>query len=65
MTAKLKVDNVSKDFTGRNGKLQALRDIRLDINEGEFLCIVGPSGCGKTTLLNIIAGLENIYKGRV
>jgi NitT/TauT family transport system ATP-binding protein len=65
MTAKLKVDNVSKDFTGRNGKLQALRDIRLDINEGEFLCIVGPSGCGKTTLLNIIAGLENVYKGRV
>lgn len=65
MTARLKVSNVSKQFTGRNGRLQALKDIDLEINDGEFLCIVGPSGCGKTTLLNIIAGLENVYKGRI
>jgi NitT/TauT family transport system ATP-binding protein len=63
--ARLKVSNVSKQFTGRNGRLQALKDIDLEINDGEFLCIVGPSGCGKTTLLNIIAGLENVYKGRI
>ena len=63
--ARLRVSNVSKQFTGRNGRLQALKDIDLEINDGEFLCIVGPSGCGKTTLLNIIAGLENVYKGRI
>lgn len=63
--ARLRVDNVSKIFAGRHGKLLALQDINLEINDGEFLCLVGPSGCGKTTLLNIIAGLENVYKGRI
>ncbi|TDE15123.1 ABC transporter ATP-binding protein [Jiangella asiatica] len=43
----------------------AFQDVDLDIEEGEFLCIVGPSGCGKTTLLNIIAGLERPTAGVV
>jgi iron(III) transport system ATP-binding protein len=50
----LRLDGVSKEF----GAFTALRDIRLDVTQGEFVCFLGPSGCGKTTLLRIIAGLE-------
>ncbi len=44
-------------------KKVVLKNINIAINEGEFLSIIGPSGCGKTTLLNIIANLEEDYKG--
>ncbi len=54
---KLKIDNVYKEYEGRNGKTVALNGVSLDIAENEFICVVGPSGCGKSTLLNIIAGL--------
>nr|WP_254429263.1 MULTISPECIES: putative 2-aminoethylphosphonate ABC transporter ATP-binding protein [unclassified Ruegeria] len=47
------------------GEFLALRDISLDINEGEFICFLGPSGCGKTTLLRAIAGLDLQTKGTV
>ena len=54
---KLKIDNVYKEYEGRNGKTVALNGVSLDIAENEFICVVGPSGSGKSTLLNIIAGL--------
>lgn len=54
---KLHIDNVRKEYDGRNGKMIALNGVNLDIMENEFICVVGPSGCGKSTLLNIIAGL--------
>lgn len=38
------------------GNVDVLRDVNLDVREGEFVCILGPSGCGKSTLLNIVAG---------
>ena len=50
----LRLEGVSKNF----GAFTALRDIRLDVAQGEFVCFLGPSGCGKTTLLRIVAGLE-------
>jgi iron(III) transport system ATP-binding protein len=50
----LELRGVTKTF----GSFTALRDIDLDVAQGEFVCFLGPSGCGKTTLLRIIAGLE-------
>ncbi len=60
MTA-LKLDNINKFF----GSEQILKDINLDVEEGEFVVFVGPSGCGKSTLLRVIAGLENATSGTV
>lgn len=51
--------------TRRFGEVTALDRIDLDIEQGEFVCILGPSGCGKTTLLRIIAGLEHPDSGDV
>lgn len=62
---KLKIDNVYKEYEGRNGKMVALNGVSLDIRENEFICVVGPSGCGKSTLLNIIAGLLEPTSGAV
>ncbi|MDD5350009.1 MAG: ABC transporter ATP-binding protein [Chthoniobacteraceae bacterium] len=62
--AKLFIDRVTKHFLTRGGKVHALEDITLQINEGDFVCLVGPSGCGKSTLLNIIAGLEKPDAGQ-
>lgn len=62
---KVKIDNVYKEYDGRNGKVIALNGMNLDIYENEFICIVGPSGCGKSTILNIIAGLLKATSGKV
>ena len=45
------------------GDVQVLRDIDLEVRDGEFMVFVGPSGCGKSTLLRTIAGLEDITGG--
>src|SRR5437899_4773215 len=63
--SKLAIDDVSKTFQAATGKVLALDRVNLQVNEGEFVCLVGPSGCGKTTLLNIIAGLEKPDSGSV
>jgi putative spermidine/putrescine transport system ATP-binding protein len=60
-TPLLKIQKVAKSF----GKNIVLRDISLDVAEGEFLTILGESGSGKTTLLRIIAGFENASAGEV
>jgi ABC-type Fe3+/spermidine/putrescine transport system ATPase subunit len=57
----LRIRNVAKNF----GKNKVLRDISLDVAEGEFLTILGESGSGKTTLLRIIAGFESASAGEV
>lgn len=63
--AKIKIENVSKQFPSKQGAVHALDNISLNINEGDFVCLVGPSGCGKSTLLNIIAGLDRPDNGIV
>ncbi|GAA0776271.1 sn-glycerol-3-phosphate ABC transporter ATP-binding protein UgpC [Roseibium denhamense] len=55
----LSLKNVSKSY----GAVEVLRDIDLEIEEGELIVFVGPSGCGKSTLLRMIAGLETITSG--
>ena len=45
-------------FQTDDGPVQALRDVNLTVNRGEFISFIGPSGCGKTTLLRAIAALE-------
>ncbi|NOD30368.1 ABC transporter ATP-binding protein [Ruegeria atlantica] len=60
MTA-LTLQNVNKSF----GTVEVLKDINIDVDEGEFVVFVGPSGCGKSTLLRVIAGLEDVTSGEV
>src|SRR2546422_7680981 len=57
----LTIRNVAKSF----GKNPVLRDISLQVAEGEFLTILGESGSGKTTLLRIIAGFESATSGEI
>ncbi len=57
----LRLEGIRKSF----GAFQALKDVDLTIEQGEFVCFLGPSGCGKTTLLRIIAGLETQTAGRI
>src|SRR5438128_4438736 len=63
--SKLAIENVSKSFQSASGTVLALDNVSLNVEEGEFVCLVGPSGCGKSTLLNIIAGLEKPDSGQV
>jgi NitT/TauT family transport system ATP-binding protein len=62
---RIRCAGISHEFTTRNSPVEALDDVNLTVNEGEFLAIVGPSGCGKTTLLRIIAGLLKPDSGQV
>jgi NitT/TauT family transport system ATP-binding protein len=61
----LKIEGVSKIFPGRAGAVEALRPVDVDVQAGEFICLLGPSGCGKSTLLSIIAGLESATTGTI
>ena len=59
----LQIENVGQVFNTKNGPFTALRDITLDIHEGESIALIGHSGCGKSTLLNLIAGLTRPTSG--
>lgn len=59
--ANLKVEHIYKSFDGN----KVLKDINIEIQEGELVSLLGPSGCGKTTLLKVIAGLELPDEGKV
>jgi putative ABC transport system ATP-binding protein len=59
------IRNVTKSFTRGGEEITVLRNLNLEVAEGEFLGIMGPSGSGKTTLLNHIAGLDKPQRGEV
>jgi NitT/TauT family transport system ATP-binding protein len=61
----INLENITKSFTHDRQDQVVLQDINLNVDKGEFLCIVGPSGCGKTTLLRMIAGLDFPTNGRI
>ncbi|MGW7486961.1 ABC transporter ATP-binding protein [Streptomyces sp. NPDC054786] len=60
--ARITLEGLTKRYPGG---AYAVRDVDLDIADGEFVTLIGPSGCGKTTALNMIAGLEDITSGTV
>lgn len=60
---KISIHQLTKVFYKKENSVTAIENISLDIEDGEFVCLVGPSGCGKTTLLRILAGLENQSSG--
>ena len=59
------VDNVHKSYLMGKEAVPALRGVSLEIEKGEFICLMGPSGSGKTTLLNIIGGLDEPSRGHI
>ncbi len=61
----IELNNVSRIYQMGSEKIFALKNIDLEINKGEFVCVVGPSGSGKTTLLNVIGGLDSPTEGQI
>ena len=61
----LELKSIGKKYQAKNGEIEALKNVNLKVQEGEFVSIIGPSGCGKSTLLSIIAGLEKQTSGEV
>lgn len=59
------VDNIHKSYLMGKEAVPALRGVSLEIQEGDFVCLMGPSGSGKTTLLNIIGGLDEPSRGHI
>ncbi|WP_214102625.1 ABC transporter ATP-binding protein [Acrocarpospora catenulata] len=65
MNAKIDAKDVRRNFTTKSGEVEALGPFTMQIEEGEFVCIVGPSGCGKSTMLRVVGGLLNPSSGSV
>ncbi|MEE0208541.1 MAG: ABC transporter ATP-binding protein [Enterocloster sp.] len=61
----LKLQNVQKIYGEKENQVKALRNISLQVDEGEFVAIVGTSGSGKSTLLNLIGGLDQPTQGKI
>jgi NitT/TauT family transport system ATP-binding protein len=63
--AQIELDGVCLSYFTMKQETEALRDIKMSIEVGEFISIVGPSGCGKSTLLSLVAGMVKPTKGKV
>lgn len=65
MHSYLNIDHIDITFNTDNGPLNVLKDVKLGVEQGEFISLIGHSGCGKSTVLNIVAGLLNATNGGV
>ena len=61
----LKIDNVSLIYQTNEAETQALQNVNLSIEDGEFVAIIGQIGCGKTTILTLISGLMKTTSGAI
>lgn len=62
---KIEIKDVSFEYVDKKGSYEALKNINLNIREGEFVCILGSSGCGKSTLLGLLNGLKKASQGKI
>ena len=65
MAHKIEIQHVSFEYEGKKNKFPALDDININIEDGEFICLLGNSGCGKSTLLSILSGLNKPTSGKL
>lgn len=61
----LEIKNLSKKYHTKEGEIEAIKNINIDVKKGDFIALVGSSGCGKSTLLNIIANLDTATSGTI
>ena len=65
MKTMLEAKGISKIYDTEGNTFEALKDIQLQVKEGEFVGIMGPSGSGKTTLLNVLSTIDTASKGEI
>lgn len=59
------VEGLSKSYASKSGDLVVFENVNIQLQQGEFVCIIGHSGCGKSTILNVIAGLDDPTSGAI
>lgn len=65
MNSLLVIKNLEKHYYTKDGEVVAIKNLSLNVDEGDFIAIVGPSGCGKSTLLSILCGIEDKTYGTI